>query len=416
LDYARQAVEVYRRYPDSPILAETLYEEALLLADGARPREAEPLLAEAIQVSAKLEGDPNTNLPRFYAYLCQTRQALTEFAGAEESCRKALEAARKINGEEHVDTLETELRLGMFLSATSRMKEGLEHIERAKDILLRTRGADDPFFAPQVFLEYGRLLTVTGHLEDGLTYVTKAVENRRKNRPGTAFLGQMLGLQAYILVEMGHYAEGERLMDEAEGIFVKVNYPVGYPNADGRARLLMATGRANEAEPALERFHPSTPPAGALALDALKLQTSRAEVALARGDAETAKRLAGQVIQEFSASTGRDYVKASEARAALVQGRAELQLGRPSEALQPLQRAVELRQAVTDPVAPALAAAQVALAECYLDLGDLERAKVLAVGARKALAAHPEVGGQYLQPLQKLERRLHNGSAPRPQV
>jgi len=49
---------------------------------------------------------------------------------------------------------------------------------------------------------------------------------------------------------------------------------------------------------------------------------------------------------------------------------------------------------VTDAVGPALAAAQVALAECYLDLGDSERAKSLAEGAKKALAAHREVGNQ----------------------
>src|SRR5437879_6215471 len=116
LDYSRQAVDVYRKYPSEPMLAEALYQEALVLPMLGQSRQAEPLLKEAIQLSARLEGDPNAGLARFYAYLGQTQQDLAEFVAAEESLRKALQAARKLNGEDHVDTLETELRLGAFLA------------------------------------------------------------------------------------------------------------------------------------------------------------------------------------------------------------------------------------------------------------------------------------------------------------
>lgn len=410
LEYARQAVQVFRKYPDDSQFAESLYQEGVLLADNAQPRQAEPLLAEAVQASARVDGDPNPSLSRFYAYLGQTQQSLTEFPAAEASLRKALEVSRKLNGEDHVDTLETELRLGIFLGGTARTKESLEHIERAKDILLRTRGADDPFFAPQVFLEYGRYLAYAGHLEEGLTYTTKAVENRRKNRPGTSYLGSMLEVQAFVFIEMGRYSEAVRAMDEAEAIFAKANTPRFFLAADNRARYLMITGQLNEAESALGRFHPSAPAEGALPVDALRLQTVKAEVALTRNDADSAARLAGQVIQELAASPVRDYLKSLEARAALVQGRADLELRRTSEALPLLQRSVELREAVVDPISPGLAAGQIALAECYLDLGESQRAKPLADSARKILRGHAELGLQYLRPMQDLEKRLHTGS------
>jgi len=138
---------------------------------------------------------------------------------------------------------------------------------------------------------------------------------------------------------------------------------------------------------------------------------SRAEVALARGDGETAARLSAQVIQEISGSTQRDYLKALESRSALAEGRADLLRLHPSEALPLLQRAVELRESMLDPISPALAAAQVALAECYLDLGDSARAETLAVGASKAMASHRELSSQYLRPLQDLERRLRLGAS-----
>jgi serine/threonine-protein kinase len=406
LDYSRQAVDVYRKYPRQPMLAESLYEEAVILSVLAKPRQAEPLLAEAVQVSAKLDGDPNANLPRFYAYLGETQQELTEFAGAEESLRRAALAARKINGDDHIDTLETELRLGIFLGATSRTAEGLEHIERAKQILLRTRGAEDPFFAPQVFLEYGRALANMGRWEEGLAYVVQAVENRRKNRPGTRYLAQMLVLQASILIDLGRFAEARRALDEADEIAKKVNYPTTYMGAHERARLLIATGRAGEADSALDTFHPPTPVPGALELDSWRVHVSKAENALARGDNEVAAQLAGKVLRELSATSARDYVKWLEARAAFVQGRANLQLGHPSDALPLLLRVVELRQSTVDAVSPVLAMARIGLADCYLDLGDSAKAIDLAGAAKKALGSHRELGTQYLGPLQNLEKRL----------
>jgi len=318
--------------------------------------------------------------------------------------------SRKLNGEDHVDTLETELRLGMFLGGSSRTKEGLEHIEHAKDILLRTRGADDPFFAPQVFLEYGRSLAYDGRLEESLTYVTKAVENRRKNRPGTSYLGSMLEVQAFIFMEMGRYSEAVRAMDEAEGLFAKSKVPASFLAADNRARYLMITGRVNEAESVADNFHPPAPAEGALPADALRLRTLKADLALERGDADTAARLAAQVIQEVAASPVREYLKPLEARAALIQGRANLKLGRASEALPLLQRSVELREAIVEPISPGLAAAQIALAECYLDLGEPQRARALAESAKKGLSAHAELGIQYLRPMQDLEKRLQTGS------
>ena len=410
LQYSREAVDVYRHYPDQPFLGEALYEEAILLPMLGRSREAEALLKEAVQLSVKLEGDPNASLARFYAYLGQTQQDLTEFAAADESLRKALEAARKLNGEDHVDTLETELRLGAFLSATSRTMEGLEHVDRAKQILLRTHRDDDPFFAPQVYLEYGRSLVHVGRLEEGLTYVVKAVENRRKNRPGTRYLAQMLYLQASILTDMGHYEESARLLDEADAIAKKVNYPTPHIAADERARLLIATGHAEKADSAWDTFHPPTAVSGVLELDALRLHVSRAENALARGDNEAAVQLAAKVLQELSATNDRDYLKWLEARAALVQGQANLQLGHPADALPLLQRAVELRRSTVDPDSPVLALSQIALADCYLDLREPNKATDLAADARRAFTSHRELGVQYLRPWQNLQKRLRQGT------
>ncbi|HUK46723.1 MAG TPA: protein kinase [Terriglobales bacterium] len=408
LDYSRQATEVLRRYPTDPELAESLFQQAELLDVLNQPREAETQVTEALQRSIKLQGDPNPNLARFYAGQGQIQQELMEFAAGEDSMRRAAEAARKVNGDDHVDTLETELRLGYFLVATSRPWEGLEHIERAKEIELRIRGEADPFFAPQVFLEYGGALASVGKIEEGLEYISKAVENRRKNRPGTQYLGQMLEREALVQIELGRYEEAQRLSDEAAEIAKKVNYPTSFNAIDGRVRLLLTARQIPEAEAALNSFHPAVPAEGTLSQDALRAQVLRAEIALARNDGETAAGVAGEVTKLLAASPARAYLKWLEARAVLAQGRAELLRHHPSEALPLIQRSVELRESIMDPNSPALADSRVALATCYFELGDPTRATALAAAAQNAFASHRELGKQHTAPLHDLERRLHH--------
>src|SRR3954453_10055201 len=88
----------------------------------------------------------------------------------------------------------------------------------------------------------------------------------------------------------------------------KVNYPTTYMAADERARLLIATGRAREADSALDAFHPPTAVPGAVEMDSLKVHLSRAENALARGENELAARLAHEVLLELSTTNARDYL------------------------------------------------------------------------------------------------------------
>jgi len=408
LEYAQQSVNVLRKLPNDPQLAEALYEEAVVLNFLSRPREAEPLLAEAIDVSAKFDGDPNPSLARYFAIQGETQQALMEFAAAEDSVRHAATVAEKINGNDHVDTLETQLRLATFLYTTSRTSEALEHYERARQILLRTRGDADPFYAPQVYLDYGWALAGAGDPEGGLAYISKAVENRRKNRPGTRFLGAMLERQAAVLIVLGRYVEAQRLVDESIDIAKNVNSPESFIARDDQVQLLIVTGQAGQADALLDSFHPAPAVEGLPSVEGMRAAIAKAEVALARGDGASAVQLAGQVDQQLIFSDARPYLKSLESSAALIEGKAQLLRGHPREALPLLQQAVKLREDIMRPVSPVLADAQVTLANCYLDLRDSEHARENAILARKALAAHPQIGTQYTQPLHALENRLHD--------
>ncbi|MGB6401210.1 MAG: hypothetical protein WBF26_00060, partial [Candidatus Sulfotelmatobacter sp.] len=212
--------------------------------------------------------------------------------------------------------------------------------------------------------------------------------------------------EAAVLIELGRYADAQRAVDEAGLIAKHVNAPPSYLEAKDRARLLIAAGRAGEADAALDAFHPPAAEAGTLSLDTIRLLTTRAEIALARHDGASAQLLAAQVDSDLSGSAARTYLGALDASAALAQGRAELLLGHPSDALPLVQRAVDLRESFLDPASPSLADARVTLASCHLDLGYSRQAALSLTQAKNALASHRELGRQYSVPLHELEQRL----------
>ncbi len=406
LTYSREGVKVLRAYPASTDLAEALYEYASVHLLHGDEREADALLVEAIQVSKKAAGDPNPDLPRMYAYQGEARQKLLEFGLAEDSFRRALAAARKMNGDDHVDTLETELRLGQFLYTSSRTREGLQLLEHAKDIALRTRGAADPFYTPQTALEYGWALARSGRLEGGLGYISQAVDNRRKNRPGTQYLGQMLAYQARVLLDLGREAEARKLLNEAVAIYGKVHAPASYLQIEDRVRLAIADGHPAEAAATIDAYRVGRAPQGVLSLESLNIDVLKAEAALARGDREAAVRLAAQARAELSATAARQWLKRTEARAALAEGRGDLIEHRAADALPLLRRALDLRSDILDANSPELAEAQVFLAACYLDLGERAQAAALRGQARAIQTSHRQLAREYKEPFEELARRM----------
>ena len=405
-EYARQSTAIFRKLPPDGPLGNALYEEASIDLFRGQWREAENTFAEAIAVSTKVLGDPNPNLPRLFAYLGETQQTLLEFAPAETSYRRALDVSRRLNGENHTDTLETELRLGQFLFATSRVKEGLRFLEHAKDSTLRTRGPEDAFYTPQMLLEYGWALLRSGRLEEGLGYISQAIENRRKNRPGTRFLGQMLEDQTRAFLDLGREAQARKTLDEAEAIARQVSAPPNYVRLEDRVRVLVLAGDAEAASSAIRTYEGTMPKRSGLSLESLNLALLKSEITLVRGDAAEAVRLAADVSATLNAGPAASVMRTMEARAALSQGRGALTLQRPAEALPLLKRAVELRTEVLDAASPALADAQVALAMCAFDLGDRDQASALFARARAIQAAHRELGREFREPLRQLDQRL----------
>ena|SRR6266403_5475065 len=87
--------------------------------------------------------------------------------------------------------------------------------------------------------------------------------------------------------------------------------------------------------------------------------------------------------------------------------KARLLLGQPVSARPDFERALGLFQELYDRArSPDIADAQIALANCNLELGQPGRAQALFVSAEAIQATHRELAVQYTEPLRKLRARL----------
>jgi serine/threonine-protein kinase len=403
--YAHQAVLAYGAQPPSSELVEALYTEGLLRSEQSDFGESERLTSDAAIISKRLEGDPNPALPRIYATLGQAQEASMEFEAAEQSLRHALSAARGVNGDDHVDTVQTTMRLGMFLGNTSRPREALELLTTARNTVLKIRGPDDSFHTPQVLLEYGWALARIGRIEEGLESIMAAVKNRRKNRPGTRFLAAMLEYQARVLIETGDYAGAASALDEASAILDKMHDTADWRCADYRARLFLTVGRIEDAAPLVKAAEAL---AGASNIRSLRARALQVEWSRARGDSAGLVSNASAIRQEVAGSPSRPYLKEWEAMASLAEGQGYVSLRQPAKALPLLSRASELFSSMLDPASAVLADVQAALAECWLQLGDRAKAKSLLSEAQRIAATHPHLGVQHLRPLIEVDKGLRS--------
>ena len=143
-----------------------------------------------------------------------------------------------------------------------------------------------------------------------------------------------------------------------------------------------------------------------LVLDGTSANILRAEAYLHLDRAADALVLAGEALDQIRRSSVRDYYQILEADAALRLGQAQQRAGDPKSARLNLERAVKLREANDDAKSPWLAEAEVALADCLIDLGERKEAHALIDQAKAIHTAQAELGEHFKVPLRRVAARL----------
>ena len=407
---ARSAVELYERAHATDHLSSALSRMARIEHNSGLDSDAVASYLRTIEISRSVGGDNNPDLPRYYAELAEIQVTHHDIVEGERNARNALQVAKAINGENHVDVVQCEMRLGRLLADTGRLKEGMELLQSAKQKVLALVGPDDGFHTPQVLYQNGTLLIRDGRIEEGLTDVESAVENRRRNRPGTIALAQFLAVAASAEIEMGRFADANHDLEETKAILEKAGQKSPSASFDGyvspRIRLALATGEYEDAERLASQLYTDASGKDALDLEEIYNELTKAEIESANHNETDAIEHASTVREKIQNSALANYYQPLVSRASFIEGVAAFRNGDVTTAIPLIQRALQERQHDLDEKSPKIAEAQIALAECYVANRDFAKAKTLVDSASAILATHTEVGPQYRQALQHVSMKL----------
>jgi hypothetical protein len=254
------------------------------------------------------------------------------------------------------------------------------------------------------------LLVRLGRLEEGLADIRSAVENRRRNRPGTLTLAMFLAAQAGAEIEMGRLADAARDLDEEKAILDKIGQkaPSGlFDDYFGpRIRLALASGHPKEATQWTSSLYIDTSDSAKLDVGNILNALQIAEVDLANDRDADAKRRAVAVRTLIEQSPLAVYYGTYVSRASFVEGEAARRLGDVDAAMPLLRRVLQQRQHDLDPNSEHIAEVQVALGESAVAKGDFVTARTFADSAAAILDAHAELRPQYRQSLQRLQKEI----------
>jgi serine/threonine-protein kinase len=414
LAYADEAVRILRPYQTATEdrLSNALHFAArarVLLGDFAA---AEPLYRESIAELEKNSPVPKVPHAQTLVYLAESESAQFKIDAAEQSYRKALLNARSALGADDVVTIQIESRLAAFLHATARRKEARQLHQDALRKVIAVKGDADTLHTPQVRMDFGRSLLAEGRLQESEPLINAVIQSNRRHYAGSAVLGFGIRSQAVLETALGRYDQARRSFSEGFAMWQKSAGPSLHPSRNNRflldeAKLDLALGDANGA---INRLRQMAAPKNAellpLRLEELERDIVLAHAYLALGDVSQALRIAEESQKQLVSSPLRQYYPALESEASLALGRAQLRARDPHTARLNLERSLNLRLANDYPESPSIAEAQIALAECFIALGEQAQARSLVKRAAAIQASHIELGDHYKQPLIDVRRRL----------
>jgi hypothetical protein len=125
-------------------------------------------------------------------------------------------------------------------------------------------------------------------------------------------------------------------------------------------------------------------------------------------DFQSASRFAGEARNAVTSSPYRSWLALWEARAALAEGKTKLLGGHARDARPLLEQAVAFQKRLLARTSPALADAEIALSNCYIDLREPEKASALLGSAKAIHRKHTILGQHHVRPLIELENRIRS--------
>jgi len=399
------AVTLFGAMPDSTYLARAFHVKALIDITRQKPADAVVSMKRAIDISSRLGGMPNPDLPSYYYRLAWAERNAMQYGDAEASARQSLALSIVMNGEDHPDALLAKSMLAVVLWTTERIKEGLTFATEAKAAAASILGDGDPLQRLGILGICGRAEVAAGEWEQGLADLRSALELARKQQTLT-HAGSMLLAMGDVLVDMGRSEEAAQALSEWQTMRDRIKQPMSDQAMLVQARVALASGRNEEAREWLTEFKASGDNPAAVVAASSKRDLLEAELALRVGDAQRALQLAVAAGDRARGSDHAAYLRQVIADSELLEGRARLLGGDAAAARLLLERALATRIDLYLPKSPKIAEAELALAECALAEDKRAEAAERVAKAEAIEMQHRSLSDRYVEPLRALRARL----------
>jgi len=222
-----------------------------------------------------------------------------------------------------------------------------EAVERSREGLATARAANHTSATLHALPVLGLTLAATGRYDEAARVFDEARRFGSEYGVGT-LLARAIAMSAGYHLDLLDYAANERLAEEARELARSLNFPP--PKISAGLDLILNFARRQEvgrAEKLIDEVADVAQAATAWHgwLWGLRLAEARAEVALARGDWDGALNWAAQAIEQSRLKGRVKY----EALGRMTRGRALVAIGRRSDALVDLGRALALARTTGDP-------------------------------------------------------------------
>jgi hypothetical protein len=428
LEYARYfrytAPERMRRYADLAVELLAVrnrheWDWVLAIEIAARARfelgEYEPSEAqyhEALTATHEIEPGSSAWDISPLAQIAGVQTELLKLDEAERNFRSSWTISRKLNGDTHNETLQSESRLGAFLYDTSRRTEGRLLLANALAEVERNPSKKENSVAAVVYGFYGQALTADGKFDVAETLFARELDFARGLYPESTLLARALLHRGVLYTALGRYAAAALALDEAAVVWRDVmgasaEASLNNPFVLAHAQLELARESPDAAVAALAQMRaPANAAHLPLAVDDISARILKAQALLSLEHTAEAVNTASEALDTIVRSPLRDRFLSLEANAALVLGKALQRSGEVAQARRSLEHALQLRQVDAPDASPWVGEAEIALANCLLDLGERGLARSLLGKAAAIFASHSEVGAQFKNPANALALRL----------
>jgi eukaryotic-like serine/threonine-protein kinase len=366
-NFAKQSVDILRKLPESPSLAESLYGYGQSFIALGKISDAVAPLKEAVALGEKLNVGV-AKLAVMRADLATAYAGTLELGTAEALLREVVRESLTKNGEQSIYTVTAKSRLGAVLMEVSKLSEAVDQVMSAGGIVTKLNQSSHDIIGEGAILNQGRVLLEFGDLAGAEKALKTALEMRDEKEHGrnhSLVAARMREAMAQCLADMGRAEEADAMIVSADEIIANVmrdRSDEDVPHQLSKARVALATGRTQKAVEHLRGLADRGPSFTTAPLRAISIRGFLAEALVANGQDQEALALIAEIKSTLTVKRASSAMPLLNAKLDLIEASVKLRAGDAAHALPLFEKALSERTARLAPSSPLIAEAQLSLA------------------------------------------------------